>query len=139
MSRQILEVGKSIANISAAAPAGAQGLEIGFIGAMKPQKWLLVVHVTVGTDDVFLWGQLPDTDGDDTNDHTNGVWTLFNDKYGRIVNGKLTPGTAKLAVGHHSFVIEDIGGFVGIGLQTGGVATVTAELHPLFASQRHSG
>lgn len=137
MSRQTFGVTKSIPNILSSVPVAAVGLSLdGFKGSMKPRKWLLHLTVAAGPADFFLWGQRCDLDTDDTDDHTNGVWGLHNDKHGRFLNGKLAVGSGKLANGEHFFVVEDLGQYIAVGIQTDGTGTATAELTEILESER---
>lgn len=138
--RQNYGVTKTIASITTSVPTGAVGLELGFMGTMKTAKFLLAVTIAGEAETVALWGQRPDLDTDDTDDHTNGVWGLHNDKHGRFIAGELAPSAGTLAVGVHHFILEDVGAYVGIQLQAGGhgggTATVTATLTEIRESNR---
>lgn len=88
-------------------PAGAQAgsLDIGTgqFGGAKPNTYMITCIVTVAPSDVNLW--VEQAHGDPTTEADN-IWSLFNDKYGTVKLGKL--GTA-LAIGNHTFVVEDLG------------------------------
>jgi len=122
MSLQITAETASQAGLTTGAPSGNVGilLSSGFnYQAMRPKKWLVTAVVTSAPTDLFIWGAAAAGVIADSSDDR---WGLVNDKYGRIVAGKL--GTA-LAVGTHHFVVEDIGVYTRLYFQrTAGAADV---------------
>lgn len=120
----------SLPNIGTVAPTGAVGIHLTALpGAMKPSSFLVTAVVTSAPSDLFIWGCAPDGDpGDETDDR----WGVINDKFGRVVAGKL--GTA-LAVGTHHFIVDDIGIFHRLSF-TKSAGAVDVYVAPIYFSRR---
>lgn len=125
---------KTITNIGAGAPAGNVGLELTDWAehTARPRRWLLTIVVAVAPSTCLLWGATP---GGVADDSTDDIWGLHNDRYGRIVGGNpITTGT--LAIGTHHFIVDNIGVYTRIYLQSS-AGTVTATLAPVHEANRH--
>ncbi len=94
----------NIADTPATLPTGAVGVDMTDLpGTLKPSLYLVTAVVTTGVSDLYIYGAVPVGVAED---NTDDQWGFINDKYNRIVAGKL--GTA-LAVGTHHFIVEDLG------------------------------
>lgn len=124
----------SILDIPSTAPTSSDGTDLSATFAyltMRPAKWLVVAVVTVAPSDLFFWGEVAFGNPDDP---TDDKWALHNDRYGRIVGGKL--GSA-LAIGKHSFIVTEMAIYTRVFFQkTAG--TVDVHITPIFTSERSS-
>lgn len=134
MPLQQIEQTASQLNIPSTGASGNVGIEFRtMLGhrEMRPKKWLVTAVVTSAPSDLFIWGALA---GGVIDDATDDKWGVHNDKYGRILAGKL--GTA-LAVGTHHFIVEDIGIYTRVYFQKSAGA-IDVFLTDILESQRSS-
>ena len=135
MSRsQILDAQALQSDIPNTAPSGAVGIDLSISyphQTARPTRWLVTVVVTVAPSDLLLYGLVALGAPDDA---TDDVWALYNDRYGRVVGGKL--GTA-LAIGKHTFVVSDMGVYDRVYFQKS-AGTVDVRIAPILESERGS-
>lgn len=134
MSMQITGERAAQLAISTGAPTGNVGIDLSAAYAyqtMRPDKWIVSATVTTATSDLTLWGA---TALGAIDDSTDDLWGLHNDRYGRILNGKLG---AALAVGSHHFIVTDIAIYSRIYFQKS-AGNVDVFIIPIFKTDRSS-
>jgi len=132
--KQIIDEFIAQDDIPTAAPSGAVGIDLSVAyqhHTARPDKWLVQATVSVAPSDLFVWGALAFGSPDDASDD---VWAVHNDKYGRVLAGKL--GTA-LAVGSHAFIVTDVGVYARLYFQKS-AGTVNVKIAPIYHGKRGS-
>jgi hypothetical protein len=120
--------------IPTAAPTGNVGIDLSIAypqNIMRESKWLVTAVVTGAPSDLFVWGAGMVGNLDDS---TDDRWGFHNDKYGRVLNGKL--GSA-LAIGTHHFVVTDIAIYTRLYFQRSAGA-VDVFISPIIESKKSS-
>jgi hypothetical protein len=134
MSLQSVAETVSQANIPNAIPSGNVGIALGSAypyNTMRPAKWLVTAVVTSAPSDLFIWGALG---AGVIADSTDDKWGLHNDKYGRIITGRL--GTA-IGIGTHHFIVENIACYTRLFFSKS-AGSIDVFITPILESKRSS-